>query len=300
MSHGVRAAERNRTARGEACYNEVSVQESSRRWTLDPDDPRAPTREVWDAMTPEERAHVVATLPSDFPPNEANPPEGDRHYQAYSTARETLTRWFRERGKSVYVSGNLPVYYPGERMFSPDVIAVLDVEPHERESWIVSNEGGRGLDFALEIIVSGKRRKDLKDNVERYAQLQISEYFVFDRSRASLHAYRLPAASPSGAPRQYERLVPQAGRYASGVLGLDLMLESGKLRFSVGQAQLLDPSELLGKLEGLLNGAEQRATELEAALEEEQQRREEEQQRREAAEAEVRALRAELERLRQR
>jgi len=78
------------------------------------------------------------------------------------------------------------------------------------------------------------------------------------------------------------------------------MLESGKLRFSVGQAQLLDPSELLGKLEGLLNGAEQRATELEAALEEEQQRREEEQQRREAAEAEVRALRAELERLRQR
>jgi Uma2 family endonuclease len=244
-------------------------------------------------MTPEERAHVVATLPSDFPPNEANPPEGDRHYQAYSTARETLTRWFRERGKSVYVSGNLPVYYPGERMFSPDVIAVLDVEPHDRESWIVSNESGRGLDFALEIIVSGKRRKDLKDNVERYAKLEISEYFVFDRSRSSLYAYRLPAASPSGAARQYERLVPQAGRYGSQVLGLDLMLDDGKLRFSLGDAQLLDPSELLGKLEGLLNGAEQRATALEAALEEEQKHRE-------AAEAEVRALRAELERLRPR
>lgn len=87
--------------------------------------------------------------------------------------------------------------------------------------------------------------------------------------------------------------MPQAGRYSSSVLGLDLLLESSKLRFSLGEAQLLGPSELLGKLEGLFNGAEQRATELEAALEEEQQRRE-------AAEAEVRALRAELERLRQR
>src|SRR4029453_18068084 len=98
-------------------------------------------------------------------------------WNAMANARSTLSRWYRKHGRRVYVSGNLPVYYPNERMFSPDVIAVTEVEPHERPSWIVSNEGGRGLDFAMEIVVSGRRRKDLKDNVERYARLGISEYF---------------------------------------------------------------------------------------------------------------------------
>lgn len=253
-------------------------------WQLDPNDPRAPSREVWARMSDAERAFVVATLPSEFPPNDANPPEGDRHYEAYANARDTLGRWFRERGKSVYVSGNLPVYYPNERMFSPDVIAVLDVDPHPRDSWIVSSEG-RGLDFAMEVIVSGRRRKDLRDNVRRYSSLGISEYFVFDRARMSIHAYRL------GADRSYSRLMPQAGRYSSDVLGLDLSLDGDQLRFSLGDAPLLNQGELIAKLGSMMNGAEQRAKNLESALEEEQRLREE-------AEAELRRLRAELEALR--
>jgi Uma2 family endonuclease len=275
---------------------------SSRLWTCDPDDPRAPARELWAQMTEAERANVVATLPSDFPPSESSPPEGDRHYEAYTNARETLTRWFRERGRNVYISGNLPVYYPGERMFSPDVIAVVDVPPHPRDSWIVSHEANRGLDFALEVIVSGKRRKDLHDNVQRYAMLGIAEYFVFDRSRSTLHAYRLnssatPADHASSGAR-YERLVPQAGRYASNVLGLDLRVENGRLRFLLGDAELPDSTELLSKLGALVNDSESRAVELEAALEEEQKRREEEQKRREDVEAELAALKAELAELR--
>jgi hypothetical protein len=274
-------------------------------WTLDPDDPRAPSREVWARLLPAEREWVVSELPSEFPPSESSPPEGDHHYKAYTTARETLSRWFRERGRSVYVSGNLPVYYPGERMFSPDVIAVVDVDPRERNSWVVSDENDRGLDFALEVIVSGRRRKDLKDNVVRYAGLGIVEYFVFDHSKRSLHGYRLTGG-------RYERSLPQAGRYTSTVLGLELSLESGQLRFSLGGAPVPDSEELLAKLGTLVNDAELRALELEAALEEEQKRREEEQKRREEeqkrreeeqalrerAEAEVERLRAELEQLR--
>ena len=42
-------------------------------------------------MTEEQRAAVVDNLPSEFPPSEANPPEGDHHYAAYSTAREEFT-----------------------------------------------------------------------------------------------------------------------------------------------------------------------------------------------------------------
>lgn len=268
-------------------------------WKLDLDDPRAPSQEDWARMTAEQRAEVVASLPSEFPPSEASPPEGDHHYAAYSTARETLSRWFRERGRDVYVSGNLPVYYPGEPMFSPDVIAVLDVDPRPRPSWIVSHEGGRGLDFAIEVIVSGRRRKDLQDNVSRYARLGIAEYFVFDFTRQTLVAYRLAE------PGRYERQLPQAGHYTSQVLSLNLSLDAGRLRFSYGDAALPAPGELLERLSQLANGAEQRAAELARSLEDEQhrredeqRRREEEQRRRELAEAEVERLRAELEALR--
>ncbi|NUQ79959.1 MAG: hypothetical protein HUU21_41195 [Polyangiaceae bacterium] len=47
-------------------------------YRIDPLDPRAPSQEVWDAMTPEERARVVAMLPAEVP-WELHPPEGDQH-----------------------------------------------------------------------------------------------------------------------------------------------------------------------------------------------------------------------------
>lgn len=65
----------------------------------------------------------------------------------------------------MYVGANMAIYYPGEPMFSPDLFAVLDVPDHDRDSWVVSQER-RGLD--LEVVVAGKRRKDLHDNVSRY------------------------------------------------------------------------------------------------------------------------------------
>lgn len=51
-------------------------------WTVDPDDPRAPPSEIWDRLTPSQREDVVENLPSEFPPDEANPPEGDEHWHA--------------------------------------------------------------------------------------------------------------------------------------------------------------------------------------------------------------------------
>ena len=261
-------------------------------WTIDPDDPRAPPREIWARMSSEERARVVAELPSEFPVNEARPPEGDRHIDAWTGARQTLRRWFRNRGTRIYVGGNLPVYYPGETMFSPDVVAVLDVEPRPRESWIVSNEGDRGLDLALEVVVSGNRRKDVRDNPVRYARLGIREYFVFDATRGTLLGFRL-----LGGRDAYERLLAQAGDFRSEVLDLDLSLERGRLRFSFAGAVVPEMEELVGKLEAFVDDAHARQRQLEAALEEEQRLRQEEQRKREEAEAEVAALRREIERL---
>jgi hypothetical protein len=85
-------------------------------------------------MSPEERRRVVATLPTQVP-MELMPPEGDAHWQAKARARLTLGSFFQRIGRKIYVSSELAVYYPGEPRFAPDMLAVLDVESHERTSW---------------------------------------------------------------------------------------------------------------------------------------------------------------------
>ena len=40
---------------------------SARLWVVDPDDPRAPPDEIWEAMSPEERQRVVDSLPGKTP-----------------------------------------------------------------------------------------------------------------------------------------------------------------------------------------------------------------------------------------
>src|SRR5262245_50799729 len=132
-------------------------------YSFDPADPRAPSEEVWERMSPEERAQVVAMLPSEFM-LEAQPPEGDPHSKAASGTRFTLEAFFRRIGRKIYVSSNLAVFYPGERSFAPDVLAVRDVEPHDREKWVVTTEG-KGLDLVIEVHVSGDRKKDEIENV---------------------------------------------------------------------------------------------------------------------------------------
>jgi hypothetical protein len=184
-------------------------------------------------------------------------------------------------------------------------MAVLDVSTEPRSSWVVSKEG-KGLDFALEVLVLGARRKDLKRNVEEYARLGIQEYFVFDRPRLQLSGFRLRANGQS-----YDPIVPQHGRFASGVLGLELRVEAERLRFYVADAELPAADDLITKLEGFVDdlegrlaAAEERALEEARRAEEEARRAEEEARRAEeearraaAAEAQLQKALAELERL---
>jgi Uma2 family endonuclease len=270
----------------------------SEPWVVNPDDPRAPPEDVWAALSEAERQRIVDSLPSEFPPSEAHPPEGDLHTEAVYGARSALRRYFGKTGRSIYVGTNLPVYYPGRSMFSPDVIAVLDVGNHPRPSWIVSREG-KGLDFALEVIVLGSRRKDIERNVELYASLGISEYFVFDRPRLKLQGFRLSTSN-----RTYEPLVPQRGYLHSEVLGLELRVERERLRFYTADAELPVADDLISKLEGFvedledrLSAAELRAEEEARRAEEEARRAEEEARRAEAVEERLKAALAELERL---
>lgn len=215
---------------------------------LDPNDPRAPSAEQWEVMTPEARQRVFDSLPSEVP--RLHPPEGDRHRLPKERALEALREYSRRLRRRVYLSSELPVYYPEERMLAPDVIAVLDFEPHPRERWVVTHEG-RGLDFALEVHVSGRRTKDLAENVVRYARLGIPEYFVYEPLRARLVGYRLAQRVGRSAP--YQPIVPQEGRWASAVLGLDLAMENGRIRFYRGSAALPEAEELIVRLGSMLD-----------------------------------------------
>jgi Uma2 family endonuclease len=286
-------------------YAAGMVQSLPTRYVFDPADPRAPDVDQWERMLPDERARVLAMLPVEVP-LDLIPNEGDPHRKAKRGVLDALDGFFQRTGRKIYLSSELGIYYPGERRFAPDLLAVTDVEPHERSSWVVATEG-KGLDFVLEVHVAGDRRKDEKANVERYARLGIQEYFYFDRSRLRIAGHRLTSASA----RTYQRIVPQAGRYPSEVLGLDLALEGQRLRFFAGSAPLEDADERIARLSSMLDNviagqedAERLAAELADKLaeeqrrrEEEQRRREEEQRRREDAEGALAEARAEIERL---
>ena len=191
-------------------------------WLLDPNDPRAPSSEVWNAMSPEERARVVASLPTDW--EDALPSEGDPHWVPKVNARKTLERYFSRLGRKAYVGSELAIYYPGERTFAPDVFAVLDVEPHARDRWVVDQEQ-RGLDWVMEIHVAGDRRKDHIRNVEWFARLGIPEYFIYDRGKLRISAWQLETSADG---RRYVPMLPQRGRYVSTVLGLEVGIQIGR------------------------------------------------------------------------
>ncbi|HHH30632.1 MAG TPA: Uma2 family endonuclease [Polyangiaceae bacterium] len=259
-------------------------------YVFDPADPRAPSQEVWDALTDEARREIVANLPSEIP--RAGPPEGDPHSWPKARAREALGQWFRSKGRSVYLGSELPVYYPDEPMFAPDLIAVLDVETHHRMAWVVSDEG-KGLDFVLEIHVSGDRHKDAVVNVERLARLGVPEYFFYEPLRRRIAGHRLPRSGATS----YEPIIPQGGRWSSLVLDLDLAIDQDGLRFFAGPAPLPDARELIEQLSAMVDGAVERAEGEAARAQEEAARAHEEAARaqEEAARAQEEAARAQEE-----
>ncbi|HYI02113.1 MAG TPA: Uma2 family endonuclease [Hyalangium sp.] len=233
--------------------------------------PQAPSQQEWDAMSPAERERVLAALPGEVTDAEMSPPEGDRHFRAKVRALDALRGYFTRQRRRVYLAAELPVYYPAERRFAPDLLAVLDVETHERDRWVVSAEG-KGLNFVLEVHVGGDRKKDAEQNVERYARLGIPEYFIYDRGRQRLLGWRLPAPDA----KVYAPILPQHGRYASEHLGLELQVEDGRLRFWAGHAPLLESEEFITRLEELMAGLQQRADEEARRAQEEAQRAQEE------------------------
>lgn len=226
----------------------------------------APTEDEWRAMAHSAREDFLVRILDALSDPAAAMSEGRRHKKAKSRVIDALGLHFGTIGRAVYLAEEMAVLYPGEAVFTPDVLVVVGVtEPEDdaRMAWVVADEG-KGLDLAIEVLHQGSRTKDLVDNVERYARLGIPEYFVYDRLHQRIYGYRLPDERS----RRYQRIVPQFGRHTSGVLGLDLAIEGGQLRFFYGIAELPGTTDLIGRLNRMVAGLEVRADEAAAQIEE--------------------------------
>lgn len=216
-------------------------------------------------MTPSAREGLIVRILDALSDPAAAMSEGRRHKKAKSRVIDALGLHFGAIGRAVYLAEEMAVLYPGEAVFTPDVLAVVGVaEPEDdaRMAWVVVDEG-KGLDLVIEVLHQGSRTKDLVDNVERYARLGIPEYFVYDRLHQRIYGYRLPDEDA----RRYQRIVPQFGRHTSSVLGLDLAIEGGTLRFFYGLGELPGTADLIGRLNGMVTQLEARADEAQAQAE---------------------------------
>lgn len=218
--------------------------------------PVTPSEDEWRKMSPEQRERFIIDVNEALSDPVMTMSEGRPHKKAKSKALDMLGLHFRTLGKQIYLAEELSVLYPGVAGFTPDVMAVLDVEEPEddqRMAWVVADEG-KGLDWVLEVLWAGDRKKDLVDNVEKYAALGIPEYFVYDQKQQRIWGYRLPVGG-----KRYQPILAQAGLYRSNVLGIDLAIVGTRLKFFHGAAELYDTDHLIERLETMVSHLQEQA-----------------------------------------
>jgi len=119
-----------------------------------------------------------------------------------------------------------------EAVVAPDVFVVLGTAKHDRASYMLWQEP-KGPDFVLEITSRSTRTRDQGPKRGTYAFLGVREYFQYDPT----HDYLMPALQGARlVAGSYQAMLPTTlpdGMLMlhSDVLGLDLRLEDGTLRF---------------------------------------------------------------------
>ena len=205
-----------------------------------------------------------------YPSSDGQPvAESDFQLHPLLYAVTTLRTYFQDRA-DVYVAGNMFIYYEEgnpEAVVAPDVFVVLGTARRDRASYMLWEEP-KGPDFVLEITSRSTRTRDQGPKRGIYAFLGVREYFQYDPT----HDYLVPALQGTRlVAGSYQALMPTTlpdGTLVlhSEVLGLDLRLEEGTLRFydPIATQKLLSHAEI----EQALRTAEARIAELEARLRE--------------------------------
>jgi Uma2 family endonuclease len=193
--------------------------------------------------------------------------ESDSQRKPLTYAVEALDLYFQERA-DVYVSGNLFIYYEEgnpEAVVAPDVFVVFGAPKRDRSTYLLWNEP-KAPDFVLEITSRSTRSKDQGVKRGIYAFLGVQEYVQYDPTQEyltpPLKGFQLMGDNYEVMPMT---ALPDGTMVLhSTVLGLDLRLENGALRF----ADPVSGQPLLTYREAELarRVAEARIVELEAQL----------------------------------
>jgi len=213
-------------------------------------------------------ASIIKVTTAIYPESDGKPMgETDEHIEETIRLRQLLKRLFA--GQSVYVSGNLLVFYEQgnpKKFVVPDVLVVKGIEPGNRRTYKIWFEG-KPPSAIIEVTSRKTKKKDTVTNPALYAQLGVPEYFLFDPTRdylePPLQGHRLIGG-------RYEPIVPDdQGALVSEQLGLRLRPEGQQLmlyRLDTGQRLLTAEEELQKEVEARRAESEaRRAAEAEAA-----------------------------------
>jgi len=186
-----------------------------------------------------------------YPDSDGNPmAESDpaRDYLIYCIS--ALSLYFANR-EDVYVSGNLYIYYKqnvADAVIAPDVFVVFGVSNKKRLSYKIWEEKGKAPDWVLEVTSATTRNTDEEEKPQKYAQMQVGEYFQYDPTGDYLQPQLKGSRLVNG---NYQPIAPESKpgyerSIASEVLGLDLRLVAGELRFydPTAERKLLSHQEI--------------------------------------------------------
>jgi Uma2 family endonuclease len=197
----------------------------------------------------------------EYPTSDGKPmAETDFHRDQMMATIETLKISYTP-DPSVYVSGNLLIYYEeGNRRkhVSPDVFVVRGVGMRQRLYYLIWEEG-KSPEAVIEITSKTTRREDLQTKKVLYRDtLKVKEYFLFDPFgeylKPRLQGFRLRGS-------EYIAIRPVDGRLPSHVLGLHLECDGHVLRLynpATGN-WLPTPAELASESRQRAGTAEERA-----------------------------------------
>ncbi|BAZ29836.1 hypothetical protein NIES4074_22830 [Cylindrospermum sp. NIES-4074] len=213
----------------------------------------------------------IPITPIEYPDEDGKPTaEGDIQRKCLVYATTVLEIYFHTR-PDVYVAGNLFIYYEKgkpESVVAPDVFVVFGVEKRDRRSFKTWEEQDKNPDFVLEITSKSTRSQDQGAKKGIYAFLGVREYFQYDPTGDYLtpQLQGLHLVEGNYFPVATNTLQDGTLSLPSEVLGLELRLEGGKLRFynpATGQILLTHEEEVAAR-----QAAEDKAQKLAAKLRE--------------------------------
>ncbi|MEH1915714.1 Uma2 family endonuclease [Nostoc sp.] len=213
----------------------------------------------------------IPVTPIEYPDEDGKPmAEGDIQFSYLAYGINTLQIYFQNH-PDVYVAGNLFIYYEKgypESVVAPDVFVVFGVENRDRCSYKTWEENNQTPDFVLEITSKSTRSKDQGAKKGIYAFLGVREYFQYDPTGDYLNPQLqgLQLVDGNYFPVATNILPGGTLSLSSEVLGLELRLEAGKLRFynpATGQTLLTHEEEATAR-----QAAEEKAQRLAAKLRE--------------------------------